>query len=99
MRSNTRAFFGDRFLGNLHQYFLTFAQEVVAGQLAHLFGGGSRLVPDVNSPVVAIEVDALGVDDDQPRAALGDRLLDAQVDDRHVILGVRCDDDDDARVI
>src|SRR5213083_398098 len=64
-------------------------------ELAHLRGGGTFLISDVHGLRVTVEVDPVGVDDDQLRAALADRLLDAQVDDRHVGLDVGRDDDDD----
>src|SRR5438477_9580259 len=46
-----------------------------------------------------VEVHAVGVDDDQLRAALADRLLYAEVDDWDVVLQVGGDHDNDARVI
>ena len=74
-------------------------EQLVRCELAHLRGGGTFLISDVHGLRVTVEVDPVGVDDDQLRAALADRLLDAQVDDRHVGLDVGRDDDDDARVI
>ena len=74
-------------------------QQLVRGQLLNLGRRGSGGVADVDRVRVAIEVDSVGVDDDQLRAAFGHRLLDAQVHDRHVLLRVRGHDNDHARVI
>src|SRR5205809_6451321 len=46
-----------------------------------------------------VQVDALGVHDDELRATLRHGLLDAQVDDWRVVLGVGRDHEHDARVI
>ncbi len=73
--------------------------QLVVRELADLGGGAALRVADVHGARVAVEVDPLGEHHDQFRAALGDRLLDPQVDDRDVLLGVGRDHDNDARVI
>jgi len=45
-------------------------QERMRGELAHLRGRGAWFVADVHRVRVAIEIDAVGVDDDQLRPAL-----------------------------
>src|SRR5262249_1031581 len=59
----------------------------------------ARLMAEMEGMGPAVEVEDLGMDDEQLRAALADSLFDAQVDDRYIVRGVRCDDNDRLAVV